>query len=83
MDIKSYLKDAWRADIVRGPVSLDNETVEGSCTGVIPGRHRRIVDWWDDLVMRTKAKGLKKSGQVENVANMYVQEHSEKYEDLS
>ena len=57
--------------------------MEGGRTEIVQGSHKRTANCQEDLVMRTKAEELKESGHVKNVAKMYVQGYSEKYEDLS
>ena len=59
-------------------MSLDDETVEGGRAEIVPGFHRRIADWWDDVIERTgdKVGELKKSGKVKNVAIIYIDEET-------
>lgn len=67
MNIDNVLNDGCGAEIIQGLVSLDEETLEGGCTEITPGFHRRIAEWWEDVLKRptaSKLKYLKRSGHV-------------------
>lgn len=59
MNLEPFLKDGRGANIIQGSVSLDDETVEGGCTEIVPGFHRRIADLWEDLIKRVSAGQVK------------------------
>lgn len=80
MNIERFLSNGRGANIIQWSVSLDDETVEEGCTEIVPGLHRKIVDWGEDVLKRAhteKVKHLKKSGHVKNVSNIYTDEDAE------
>ena len=82
MNIDKYLGTGRGANIIQGSVSLDDETIEGGCTEIVPGFHRNIAHWWDAVNERmstARSRRLEKSGHVKNVSNIYLPEDEERF----
>lgn len=78
MNIERFLKDERGGNMISGSVSIDDKTIEGSCTEYIPGFHRTIAAWFDDAKARSMTR-LKISGFVNNVSEIYTPADAEKF----
>ena len=82
INIERFLTDGNGGEIIQGSVSLDVDTAEGGFTEIVPGFHRCIADWWEDVIKRAGAgqvKNLKNPGKVKNVSNLYIEEDAGKF----
>lgn len=82
MNIPEFLETGRGGNIVQGSVSLDDETAETGCTVIVPGMHRRLGEWWSDVVQRSDQGQLKGvSGRVHNVKPLWHSDDAAKYGD--
>ncbi|KAF7507136.1 hypothetical protein GJ744_010949 [Endocarpon pusillum] len=67
MNIPEFLETGRGGNIVQGSVSLDDETAETECTVIVPGMHRRLREWWSEVVQRSKYDQVKGTSGRANV----------------
>lgn len=82
MNIPEFLETGRGGNIIQGSVSLDDETAETGCTVIIPGMHKRLGEWWKDVLSRSggeKVQGT--SGRVHNVQPLWHSSDAAKYGD--
>ena len=82
MNIPEFLETGRGGNIIQGSVSLDDETTETGCTVIIPGMHKRLREWWTDVLSRSDSEKVQgTSGRVHNVKPLWHPNDAAKYGD--
>ncbi|KAL8788068.1 MAG: hypothetical protein Q9195_007482 [Heterodermia aff. obscurata] len=70
MNIDQYLQHGHGGNIIQGSMSLDNET-EDACTLIVPGFHRNIERWWQDVERRGEKPRNAEITPIHDVSKLY------------
>lgn len=79
LNIPQYLSTGREGNIIQSSVSLDDETVESGCTELIPGFHRHIKPWWEQVHGTERENELLVGGLIQSVGKLWTAEHSRVY----
>ena len=74
INVRQLFLNGRGGSTVQTGISMDDEFEDG-CTIVVPGFHRQIEGWWEDV----KGRGEVKDGVVQNLRNIYTKEDEERY----
>ena len=74
INVRRYLTRGRGGSTVQTGISMDDESEDG-CTIVVPGFHRRIGQWWQEVERRGKVT----DGLVQDVKNIYMKEDEERF----
>lgn len=76
------METGWGGNIIQGSVSLDDETAGTGCTAIAPGMHRRLGEWWKDVLSRSDGEKVQgTSGRVHSVQPPWHSSDVAKYGD--
>jgi hypothetical protein len=80
INIPEFLETGRGGNIIQGSASLDDETAETGCTVIIPGMHKRLGEWWRDVISRSDCESVRgTTGRVHNVQPLWHAGDAAKY----
>lgn len=80
LNIPEYLESGRGGNAIQGSVSLDEETIEGGCTELIPGFHRRLKEWWADTTIGSEGRAIRgTTGRVHEINSLWSAAAATKY----
>lgn len=74
LNVPALLETGRGANIIQTTLSLDDEDEDG-CTILVPGFHRCIRQWWEQV----EARGVAADGLTTNVSQIYTSQDKEKF----